>query len=379
MIKGGSIESNMATKTEGGVGNGGGVYVYGYGNLKGKLNMIGGSIEGNGAGKEGSNYYGSGGGVYIDGGTFTMTGGEIKTNKAKNGGGVALDNGGTLELSGGKIINNTAKNNGHGGGICVGTQEGTNENIGTLTMTGGEISGNTAAGGGGGIAVLHGTFIMSNGKVSSNTAAKKGGGIFGFSLDKAKGKITVSGGEISYNTAGISGTNAGGGICSRYELTVSGGDIKSNKATSGYGGGIGVEDGIFYFSGGTVSGNETLSDVPASALGKGIFVSRLVTMTMSGSAKVDTDNDVYLGNDGTTTRASITVTGPLTNKPAARLTMKNDATGYTIGRVVVKGGSGCTLTTEDKEKFPITQQTSPPQDWETELDTANNCLKLKKN
>ena len=160
VIKGGSIKLNMATKTTGGVGNGGGVYVYGYGNFKGKLNMIGGSIEGNGAGKEGSNYYGSGGGVYIDGGTFTMTGGEIKTNNAKNGGGVALDEGGTLELSGsGKIINNTAADG--GGGVCVDAN-------GTFKMHGGTIENNTStlgkgvyvAGGDGTPAMLDADFIM---------------------------------------------------------------------------------------------------------------------------------------------------------------------------------------------------------------------------
>ena len=375
VIEGGSIKSNMATKTSEYPGNGGGVYVYGGGSTEVRLNMKGGSIEGNSAGKDGSNNYeGSGGGVYIKSGIFTMTGGEIKTNNAKNGGGVALDKGGTLELFGGKIINNTAENIGNGGGICVGTIEDTDENTGTLTMTGGEISGNTANGGGG-IAVLHGTFTMSDGKVIGNTAAKKGGGILGFSLRKAKGEITVSGGEISSNTAGSSGTNAGGGICSRHKLTVSGGDIKINKATFGYGGGIGVDDGIFNFSGGTVSGNETKNPDPASALGKGIFVDRRVTMTMSGSAKVDTDNnDVYLGNYGTT-KAFITVTGSLTNKPAARLTMANDATGYVIGRVVVKGGGGYSLQTSDIAKFPITSQGS--QNWTTELDS--NQLKLKEN
>ena len=378
VIKGGSIKSNMATKTSDYPGNGGGVYVFGGGSPKVRLDMSGGLIEGNSAGKLGSNYYGSGGGVYIKAGIFTMTGGEIKTNNAKNGGGVALDEGGTLKLSGsGKIINNTAENNGNGGGICVGTQADTNENIGTLTMTGGEISGNTANGGGG-IAVLHGTFTMSDGKVIGNTAAQKGGGIFGYNVGKAKGEITVSGGEISYNTAEASGVNAGGGICSLYKLTVSGGAIKKNKATAGFGGGIGVEDSIFYFLGGTVSGNMTESSVPASALGKGIFVASSVTMTMSGSAKVDTDNnDVYLGNYGTT-KAFITVTGSLTNKPAARLTMANDVTGYQTGRVVVKGGSGYSLTTEDKKKFPITSQPPPSsQDWTTEL--AGNQLKLKKN
>ena len=381
VIKGGSIKSNMATKTSEYPGNGGGVYVYGGGSTEVRLDMSGGLIEGNSAGKDGSNNYeGSGGGVYIKSGIFTMTGGEIKTNNAKNGGGVALDKGGTLELFGGKIINNTAENIGNGGGICVGTIEDTDENTGTLTMTGGEISGNTANGGGG-IAVLHGTFTMSDGKVIDNTAATKGGGIFGFSLSKAKGEIIVSGGEISGNMAKASGVNAGGGICSRYKLTVSGGTIEDNKAKYGYGGGIGVEDGIFNFSGGTVSGNMTESSVPASALGKGIFVASSVTMTMSGSAKVNTDNnDVYLVNNGTTIRALITVTGPLTNTPAARLTMQNDNIGYQIGRVVVKGSGSYALKDEDKNKFPITpQQTSSGLYifWTTVLD--GNELKLKKN
>ncbi|MGI5062354.1 hypothetical protein E4N90_02290 [Treponema denticola] len=374
VIEGGSIKSNMLTNTSGS-GNGGGVYVYGAGSPEVRLNMRGGSIEGNSAGKQVSTYYGSGGGVYIKSSTFTMTGGEIKTNNAKNGGGVALDEGGTLEFSDGKIINNTAENNGYGGGICVGTSEDTDENTGTLKMTGGEISGNTAAGGGG-IAVLHGTFTMSKGKVIGNTAAQKGGGILGFSFGKAEGEIKVSGGEISSNTAGISGTNAGGGICSRYKLTVSGGTIKDNTATNGYGGGIGVDEGRFDFSGGTVSGNETKNPDPASALGKGIFVDRRVTMTMSGSAKVNTDNnDVYLGNYGTT-KAFITVTGSLTNKPAARLTMANDVTGYQTGRVVVKGGSDYLLQNSDIAKFPITKQTLPTtQYWTTEL--GSNQLKLK--
>ena len=372
VIEGGSIKSNMATKTTDGIGKGGGVYVYG--SSKVMLVMSGGSIEGNEAGKTGSTYEGSGGGVYIEGGTFTMTGGKIKENKAKNGGGVVLDKGGTLELSGsGEISSNTAENS--GGGICVGTDADANENTGTLRMTGGEISGNTANGGGG-IAVLHGTFTMSKGKVSGNTAAQKGGGIFGININKAKGEIIVLGGEISGNTAGISGTNAGGGICSRYKLTVSGGDIKNNTATNGYGGGIGLDDGRFDFLGGTVSDNKTESGVPTSALGKGIFVDRRVTMKMSGKAKVDTGNDVYLGNDGTTTRASITVTGPLTNTLAATLTMENDTTGYEVGRVVVKG-DGYTLTTDYKDKFPITKQTLPTsKDWTTEL--AGNQLKLKK-
>ena len=341
---------------------------------------IGGSTAG-----DGNTAAASGGGIYTEGGTVTMSGGEIKGNNAANsGGGIALDKSGTLTLSGGKITGNNAKD---GSGICIGTRANTDDNTGTVTMTGGEVSNNTATDYGGGVAVLHGSFTMSNGKVSGNTATKAGGGIYGLNDSKAKGEITVSGGEISGNTANMSGSLAGGGIYSGYKLTVSSGEIKNNSAPNGRGGGIALShSGTFDFTGGTVSGN-TVGNTSGSE-GQGIYVSLFKSgrayMKMSGSAKVDANNDVFLGKKGsnpTERDAFIIVTGTLTNTPAATLTMRDDENpnfcGYVAGRVVVKG-SGYTLTEGDIAKFPITKQTKPStQNWTTELDIPNNQLKLK--
>ena len=90
---------------------------------------------------------------------------------------------------------------------------------------------------------------------------------------------------------------------------------------------------------------------------------------MSGSAKVEEGNDVYLEEVGSTpyaTDAHITVTDSLGNTPAAWLTPGE----YNTGLIVVWGSSGHTLTDEDKKKFPITSQ-----NWTTERD--GNTLKLK--
>ena len=73
--------------------------------------------------------------------------------------------------------------------------------------------------------------------------------------------------------------------------------------------------------------------------------------------------------------AYITVTGALTKPHAATLTVGSNS-GYTEGREVVKGSSSYTLEASDVNKFPITKQTVPEQEWTTELGT--NALELKK-
>ena len=100
-------------------------------------------------------------------------------------------------------------------------------------------------------------------------------------------------------------------------------------------------------------------------------------MTMSGSAKVEENNDVYFEkrSPSPSTDAYITVTGNFDNTPAARLTMDNDS-GYTEGRMVVKGSDSYQFKNGDENKFLITSQTS--QNWTTELDIVNNEIKLKK-
>ena len=389
----GSICNNYVGGGEAGVHISGGTFV-----------LNGGSIKDN---KATNNV-----GVSISSGTFTMTGGEISGNKASCFGGGISAHGGTVEISGGTINNNHAAEGPYyqsgstvdvgGGGIYIngGTVnfkggtikdnflDGADKNCGagvfvegggTFNMTGGTIEGckndpyaNTPESSkGGGVFVKHGTFTMSGGTVSGNTA-DEGGGIYGEQSGYDLGVITISGGEVSGNTA-----TAGGGIYSKYQLTVSGSaQIKDNNAPNGSGGGIAIPFyGLFYFTGGTVSGNTAKE-------GSGIYVreppGNNKPMEMSGSATVTEGNDVFLDSDSFA-KAFITVTKALTNTHAATLTMKNDTNGYAVGRDVVKGTSGTdgyTLTDDDKNKFPITPQTS--QEWITELDTVNNTLKLKK-
>ena len=210
---------------------------------------------------------------------------------------------------------------------------------------------------------MHGTFTMSNGKVSGNTAKETGGGIYGMNFNSAKGEITVSGGEISGNTANIAGTLAGGGIRSSYKLTVSGGTIKTNKTTkpSGWGGGISVSE-EFTFLGGTVVGNTCPGG--GTVQGTGIHVWNC-SVKMSGSAKVDTNNDIYLSDN-----IKITVIAPLTGTaPVARIT----PAAYNTTTQVLTAGTGVTLANETY-KFAVTPKivSGTPQPWTV---GGNGCLK----
>ena len=173
-----------------------------------------------------------GGGVYVDsGGSFEMSGGEIASNSGGNGGG--MHNKGAFVMLGGRITNNAGV---IGGGVC---------NRGIFTMKGGVIANNkvTFLGQGGGVNTREGTFSMSGGEISYNTAAIHGGGVC-----VQSGSFVMSGGVISYNKADDSGggVNSGGG-----SFSMSGGRITNNKAESD--GGM-CSDG-FTMSNGEISGN----------------------------------------------------------------------------------------------------------------------------
>ena len=367
-IKGGAVGGTGANEpNKSGTGaNGGGIFIDGDGCTLDVTNNA--SITGNEAQH--------GGGIFAKGqAKVTIDGGTISSNKAQNGNGGGAhikDSGTTLTLKGGAAINGNSvqSGTGSGGGVFM-------KGDGSIfTMESGTISNNTAIDKGGGVTVYGGTFTMTGGIISGNTAVS-GGGVYGANFGNDHGTIIVKGSsEISGNTATDAGRLAGGGIYSGYKLTV--GDsaqIKTNHAsgTGGYGGGIATtKESSFDFTGGTISGN-------SAGIGKGVYIQYFTgtgKMTMSGGAKVDSNNDVYLNtNTSGTVHAFITVTGALSNSPAATLAMDNGA-GYAEGREVVKGGV-YTLTAADVARFPITaQQTSPAQNWTTEL--IGNALKLKK-
>jgi len=154
---------------------------------------------------------------------------------------VNVNSGGVLEMKAGAKITGNSRNgkDSHGGGVSV-------FNGGTFTMSGGEISGNSASSNGGGVNVWqNGAFAMNGGKISGNTSSHGAVSVFG------GGTFTMSGGEISGNTA----SNAGGGVTVSEDgiFNMDGGKISGN--TSGGGGGVQVWKGTFTMNGGEISGN----------------------------------------------------------------------------------------------------------------------------
>ena len=167
---------------------------------------------------------------------------------------------------------------------------------GALIMNAGaKISGNTSIWGSG-VEVSNGTFTMSGGEISDNTASREGGGV----NVSNEGTFTMSGGEISGNTA-----SSGGGV-EVYEgtFTMTGGKITGNTAEADSwagGGGVSVGDNAtFTMRGGEISGNTAKSNSD-SAGGGGVNVGEGATFTMSGTAKIfgnTAEADSWAGGGG---------------------------------------------------------------------------------
>ena len=147
-----------------------------------------------------------------------------------------------------------AVRNNSGGGVSIATIK---EELrvfakpGSLILDGGIVEGNRSAGSGAGI-VVAGAFTMKRGAVRNNTSTgtdSVGGGITIESTEP----VTITGGEISGNTAAYGG---GVYIWSGGRVTMSGGSITNNTATRGVGGVFVDEGAVFTQQGGTISGNK---------------------------------------------------------------------------------------------------------------------------
>jgi hypothetical protein len=208
--------------------------------------------------------------------------------------------------------------------------------------------------------------ISNNKSENSNSIVAYGGGVYvngqtGGTDPSAS--FTLENGTINNNTAYFGGGVVlnNGGI-----FNMKGGTIEGNHATN-EGGGVGVQ-GIMKMTGGTISGNT------ASGHGKGVYVSTSQrVMEMSGSAKIDTDNDVYL--DGmASSNAKITVDGTLNplGGIAARITPKNYS--ETPPVQVLTGSEVGTHYT----KFAVTPQVFKDEEGIAQTWTIDNTGKLKK-
>lgn len=181
---------------------------------------------------------GWGGGIYsTSSATTIINSGDVSFNHCMNwGGGIH----GPVTITGGRIRGNTAKT---GGGIYI--------EDGSSTMSAGEIgtkeAPNTATGSGGGVYVSNGaSFTMTGGKISFNTAGVGGGVNIYWYSDSSYGTFTFQGGTISGNEA----SKEGGAIYNKGTLNLEGGIIGKtsddddwNKATGSNGKGGAIYQG----------------------------------------------------------------------------------------------------------------------------------------
>jgi hypothetical protein len=199
---------------------------------------------------------------------------------------------------------------------------------------------------GGGVSVNGGTFLMTGGKITANTV-QQGGGVW--ISNNSSSSFTMEGGEISYNFANEYGGGGGVYVAGSASFTMSGSSsILSNRTTgsgsNGSGGGVKV-NGTFTMSSGQISANSAAAD------GDGVYISSTGTFNMSGSAVVNSNNDVYLSSEKT-----ITITGNLSGAaPVATITPAIYATLTTP----VLTESGGTYLDGNYGKFAVTPQAGP--------------------
>lgn len=147
-----------------------------------------------------------GGGVYVEKTSLMVSECEISGNSAKEGGGIYIADDALVILDSNAVItqNDSSEIDGSiGGGVC---------NYGMLQFRSGAeglvISSNKSKSKGGGVYVADGAdFSMESGSVESNSS-ETGGGIYLGNVTNNNGYFSLSGGQISANTA----TTSGGGI-----------------------------------------------------------------------------------------------------------------------------------------------------------------------
>ena len=259
------------------------IYMTNGNGVKNVFNMNGGSIMRNKPRPDDDARY-SGTGVSVRVGTFNMTGGVISENQ---GSGVSVENdlgGNTVfNMTGGEISENTA---GYGAGIVVG--DGT-VNIEENAL----ITRNQTAddGGGGGIAAYGGKVNVTGGTISENTACY-GGGIASWS----EGVVTIEGDALITKNKAI-GDGGGGVTAASQTLTLNGGTISENEAP--YGAGVAIwGDANAVMSGDMqITGNKVLTengDEMGGAVYIGGFRNNGSTFTMTGgSITNNTTDSVY--------------------------------------------------------------------------------------
>ena len=165
-------------------------------------------------------------------------------------------------------------------------------------------------------------------------------------LITSSGNLTLTNCILQNNTNNTD-YDGGGGVYISGEssiFTMTGGEISGNSAE--YGGGV-ATIGKFSMSGGTISGNK----VTNNGNGSGVYVAYysgtieyVGTFEMSGGAYVDSSNDVYLAN-GTT----VTVAADLSKEFVATITLPS----YNVGTPVITAADDNVILADKVGKFTL--------------------------
>ncbi|MEL3912626.1 beta strand repeat-containing protein [Treponema pedis] len=286
-----------------------------------------------------------------DSGKLTLENLTLQNGKAGSGatgGGILVNSGATLAMTGVTIENCSFQSG------TSGTKGGGIYSKGTVTMQNSTIQGCSAQEGGG-VYVDSGSVTMTGGSIKGCTATGKGGGVW-----IQNGAVTVTDSKIGGDTSteGNKAETAGGGVgMAGGSFTMSGASkISNNSVTNGNGGGVylGNNNSTFNMKDTAVITNNSVS----GGHGKGIH-NASGTFAMSGSAKVDQNNDVYL-----TENSKITVNDSLTENPAAQITPQT----YTDGTQVLDGST----VGSEYDKFKVTPEGSTQ--WF--VDSSGNLTKI---
>lgn len=276
---------------------GAGIYAVGNANVYNSV-FTGNTAQGAEAGGTGS----SGGGAVYARGSIVADNCTISGNKAGNGGGICsyqstandtitVKNGtkitGNQSLSpagscgGGAIYSTNSRviiEDGEIVGNASVTSGGAIYSDGGLIVTGGIVSRNTAGTGGGAARVYGPVMSVSGGEISYNTAGRYGGAVMtGAAVAVVSGDARIYG-NISNGTGIYDG---GGGLSLYYcTLTVSGGEISGNTAAHANGGGI----GDYWGSAVNVIGGSIIDNHAPEGDGGGVYMTDIARVMAASGA-----------------------------------------------------------------------------------------------
>ncbi len=315
-----SVTITNATITNNGANRAGGAIEI----IDGELSINNSSITGNDVnGLAGSAMPGNGGALHITGAaTINISGGTIANNiAAREGGGLWNQKNSTMTVGGGvRISGNIAlgdESHDGGGGVF--------NNGGILVLNDAVIEDNHAngiAGSGGGVLNVDGGTVTGTGvMIRKNSAKRAGGGI----EDVANASLSLTNATIDSNITASSPGNGGGiHITGATNVTLLGGSVSGNTASS-EGGGLWNGTGIMNLAGVTVA-NNTASGDASNQGGGGIYNLRGVVLTQSNTV---IENNVADGASGSG--------GGVLNDSAATLIMSQTVV---RGNIASRAGGG---------------------------------------